>query len=78
MKIKTIDELIREVGLPKGFVRKMWKDVEDGERVWLWGQHDGKPVTYGPHTVLHAQERSLENCIKRRFLVYSEDLLVRE
>ena len=83
MKPPTISQLIDKVGLPKGYKRIFWSDVVDGQVVWLWAQHDGKPRANGPFVVHNVTERRLvaRNRITdlgpRTFLQYNEDLLTK-
>jgi hypothetical protein len=77
MRVKTIDELIAEVGLPAGYERLPWAKARAGQTVWLWCQHDHKPMACGPHTVLDPKAYQLQSLKhKIKFLHYSEDLLV--
>jgi len=55
-----------------------WSVVESGDVIYLRGTHDGKPVTYGPHVIEHANKRLIKNSKGQVFMHYSEDLMVKK
>jgi hypothetical protein len=74
----TTEELITTYGLPEGFVRLPWAEATNGQTVYIYGTHAGRPRPYGPHTVHNATARTLENRNGHRFMHYPEALLIEE
>lgn len=75
--VPTIETLVKKVGICPGYHRVMWAEVREGDTVYLWCQHDGKPLACGPHTVINQRARMLRNLRGQSFWHYSEELLVR-
>lgn len=77
-KASYIDHLVAKVGMPVGYVRVAWTQVEKGDKVWLWCQADGRPQVAGPHTIVDQVARQLKNKKGTRFFHYPESLLFQE
>jgi hypothetical protein len=70
------------LGVPSGFKRIMWWDVEENHQVYIWGSHlkiEGsyQPRAYGPHWVYNKEKRQLHNRANVVFMHYPNELLVR-
>ena len=52
-----------------------WKDVKDGNIIYLFATHEGKSYGTGPFCVISAKERKLTRCDSNRwFMHYPEEL----
>lgn len=74
-KWPTIEQLIQEMGVPEGYERLKWDEVEQGQQVWIWAQHLGKPMQLGPHTIVDVKARTLANSRGWKFMEGQESLL---
>lgn len=70
-----VNKALKKAGIPEGFKRIMWKDVEVGRQVWLWGTKLGAPEAYGPHTVVDKERKKLHSPVNMDFTHYPEELL---
>jgi hypothetical protein len=66
-----------ETGLWKGFERVKWSEASVGQEVWLAEAKIGKPVVYGPHTVVDVKGRLLRNVLGTLFEQHQEIILRR-
>lgn len=61
--------------LKEGFIKVRWKDLKNGDVVYLAGTHLGEFKAYGPHTVSRTYAKELVNSKGRKFLQYEEILI---
>lgn len=67
--------------VPDAFKHVLWKDVNEGDVVYIIGTSNKKPFAYGPYTVHNKAHRELKNNSPRLiggrvFMEYPESLLV--
>ena len=61
-----------------GFERVPWKDLRDGDEVFIAGELGGKPHAHGPHIITDARRKELQNAEGRKFLMYQDVMLRKE
>lgn len=71
-----VEQLILKYGLPVGFRRVEWSEVQPGQTVFIYGTHRGVGMAYGPHTVVNPTDRTLKNKKGRQFFAMGDVLLV--
>lgn len=67
--------------VPDDFKHVLWKDVNDGDTVYIIGTSNRQPYAYGPFTVACKEKRELKNNSPRLiggrvFMEYPESLLM--
>lgn len=81
---QSVRPFLDTLGKPDGFKRVMWEDLQNNQKVYIWGSiYDSKKGdyishAYGPHWVYNQQERKLHNRANVVFMHYPEELLIRE
>lgn len=56
------------------FIPVKWKEVKEGDIIYLLGTHLGRFRAYGPHKVVNQDKMILVNNLGDKFLQYQETL----
>lgn len=81
---QSVRPFLDTLGKPKGFKRVMWEDLQNNQKVYIWGSIFNKEVgdyvahAYGPHWVYNKDQRTLHNRANQVFMHYPEELLIKE